>query len=232
MTPEAPSPLPIPEIVQSPEYPPTLLDLEIHPPAFVDLLTTLQQGQHFYLDRICITEGLTTTTLDESGIPVLSETQTLRDKAPEEAMQMFFEKLEAGRRPIFGEYFIWKDAHIYPDTIFLFHLDRIARIAKDIIPSRIFKPDTLIQTIMYRSGVTLLHELEHSFQLKLMMYPPPSTPRDLLHHCLEQWAQSKILDPQLADLAYRAFTARLLISDQQLLKLYYIASDRYRRLKT
>jgi len=233
MTPEAPSPLPIPEIIRSPDYPRTLLDLEIHPPVLADLLAALKGDQTYYLDRICIMEGLTTATLDESGIPVWTETQTLRDKDPKEAMHMLFNQYEAGKQVVRGEYNVLAEVLIYPDTIFLDEIvNQVVKTEKGTLPGRRLEPGRLIRMMTYSlstdCGYVLLHELEHSFQLKLMMHPPPSTPRDLLHHCLEQWAQSKILNPQLADLAYRAVSVKPLISDQQLLRLYDIARERYR----
>ena len=233
MTPETPIHFSLPEIIQSQEYPRTLLDLEIHPLALADLLAALKTDQTYYVDRICITEGLTTGTFDESGIPVLTETQTLRDRDPEEAMHMLFNQYEAGKQVVRGEYNVLEEVLIFPDTILLNEIvDQVVKTEKGNPFERRLEPGRLMRILTYRlsteCGCVLLHELEHSFQLKLMMHPPPSTPRDLLHHCLEQWAQSKILNPQLADLTYRAVSVKPLISDQQLLGLYAIARERYR----
>jgi len=227
MTPETPTPFPVPEITHDPNHPPTLLDYDLHPPALSLLLDSLRNNHRLIFQkiftprRIVILGGLVKRNFTLEGPEV-----TQISIASSEALTAVFDRNYRQRRKGWlagGFNPVTQDLYLYPDNLLLGNIAAAVKKAHTSHSQDISLMHNLKQDTHKSAGEFLVEELDHSYEPLSVLAPIFS-----FRSIVERRAALKKSDPRLQQLAQQALTLKPLISDQHILDLYSLARERYR----
>ncbi|OGY18138.1 MAG: hypothetical protein A2900_05445 [Candidatus Chisholmbacteria bacterium RIFCSPLOWO2_01_FULL_50_28] len=226
MTPEAPTPFTIPEVLHDEKYPPQWFDLEFQPQAMAQLMSELGQGRQSRLDRIIIRGGLVLGEREyvsrrflplaynlDSDEGVLEDIVAVSDNS---ILRKF--GFQSGHYDTINNHIV-----IHPDTVAVFSLLFPSRgTANEFSTTQTSAENPQLSTIKKEitqgMSVTLIDELEHSFQTGIQHVPRllRIVPLNLLNTYFNQGSKQKREDPPLQQLAQEAVTLRQLIPDDKL----------------
>ena len=222
MTPETPTPFPIPEIITHPDMTPDMLSCEIDPQDIVSLMSRMSNGREATLKSIVIRGGL---------IPNKKFRKSLNEKTLQKLMNSpepgpkLFDLIYKGEWSA-GSY--WAPFHdaitVHPDTVILVSLANLAAtdLVRSIPTER--RLDVLHHRIHHLLGRTLVDEIEHVFQEDSSIGVIDAD----VHNELEKEAAMVSSDPILIAEGMKAVAFNILIPDEQVLGLFTLARERYR----
>ena len=231
MTPESPTPFPLPEIIHDQEHPRTLLEYEFHRPALAELIATVRGDSHprlhrFIKPRRIVVQGGLAIKHDILGKPEIYEMPLASQGGMSRLFNATYKPKTAGYW-LAGDYGPAKqEIYLYPDTLLLAQIAN--RATSEYLRDHEATPivSHIKDDVLKRARNFLIEELDHSLEPLSFLAPlfPPFYPFYLI---VEERAESKKSDPQLQDLAQQALTLKYLIPDEQILELFSIARDRY-----